>query len=112
MLALILLGLGAVSLGLGGCLGPAGLPLTTAGIGLGVSGLFVLGLWIVFCRDCLLMRFMQRFFGAMALFMLIIVVVLMLVGMVMCATGAVAVAILFALMVGVLTLGLTAFGCP
>ena len=112
MLALILLAFASVSLGIGGCLGPAGLPFTTAGLGLSASGLVVLALWIAFCRDCLLMRFLQRFFGAMALFMLIIAALLMLVGMATCSLGAIAIATLFGAIVGVLSIGIAIIGCP
>ena len=88
------------------------MPLTTTGIGLSVSGLVVLTLWIALCRDCLLMRFLQRFFGAMALLMLIIMAVLMIIGMVLCATGALAIAALFGAMVGVLSIGIAILRCP
>ena len=111
-LALILLAAASVCLGIGGCLGPAGLPLTTTGIGLSVTGLVVLALWIALCRDCLLMRFLQRFFGAMALLMLIIMALLMLVGMAMCAMGALAIAALFGVMVAALSIGIAILGCP
>jgi len=76
------------------------------------TGFIVLALWMLFCRDCKLMRFLQKFFGAMALVMAGISVVLMLIGMVTCAFGAAAVALLFGAIVAALSIGIAALGCP
>jgi hypothetical protein len=110
--ALMLLAVAAVGLAVGGCLGPAGAPFTQWGATLSLTGLAALGLWIAFCHDCVAMRFLRRFFGAMAVMMLIISAVLSLVGMALCAAGAVAVAALLGAIVGVLTMGILIWRCP
>ena len=58
------------------------------------------------------MRFLQRFFGAMALLMLVLVAALSLAGLLPCAGGAAAVAVLFGAMVGVLSVGIGFLRCP
>jgi hypothetical protein len=112
VVAMLLLALAAVGLAVGGCLGPAGLGLMATGTALGVAGLAVLALWIALCRDCLLMRFLQRFFGAMALLMLGLSAVFSLLGLAFPAIGAAAVATLFGAMVGVLSIGIAILRCP
>jgi hypothetical protein len=111
-IALILLALAAVSLAVGGCLGPIGLPIIAQGLTLGAAGLVALALWIAVCRDCRVMRFLQRFFGAMALFMLILAAALSLVGLLPCSGGAAAVAALFGAIVGVVSIGIAILNCP
>ncbi len=112
LLALILLGLASVGLAVGGCLGPAGVALQLTALAFATAGLIVLALWIIFCRDCALMRFLQRFFGAMALLMVIIAAALPLVGMVPCSLGAATVAALFGVIVGTVSIGIGIFQCP
>jgi hypothetical protein len=112
MLALILLGLASVGLAVGGCLGPAGIGLQATALILAASGLVVLTLWIAICRDCMLIRFLQRFFGVMALLMAAVSAALVLVGLFPCSAGAAAVATLFGAMVGVLSIGVGILRCP
>jgi hypothetical protein len=112
LLALILLGLASVGLAVGGCLGPAGIGLQATALTLAATGLIVLALWIAICRDCMLMRFLQRFFGAMALLMAALSAVLALIGLFPCSAGAAAVATLFGAMVGVLSIGIAILKCP
>jgi hypothetical protein len=109
---MVLLAFAAVSLAVGGCLGPAGLGLTATGVALSASGLLLLGIWIAFCRDCTLMRFLQRFFGAMALLMAALAAAFAIIGMFPCSAGAAAVATLFGLMVAELSIGIAILGCP
>ena len=111
-MALLLLGLAAVGLALAGTLGPAGAGLIAPSLALAASGLIMLGLWIFFCRDCAVIRFLQRFFGAMAMLLLLMPAIFILFGFVGAAIGAASVAALFGAMVGVLTLGATIVGCP
>jgi hypothetical protein len=112
LLALILLGLASVGLAVAGCLGPAGIGLQPIALTLAASGLVVLALWIAICRDCLLIRFLQRFFGAMALVMAALAAALALIGMFPCSAGAAAVAALFGVMVGALSIGVAILKCP
>jgi hypothetical protein len=112
ILALALLGLAAVGLAVGGGLGPIGVALSLSAAALGAAGLVMLGLWMALCRDCRLMRFLQRFFGGMAILMLLVAALLLLFGLVLPAAGAVAVAGLFGLIVGVLSVGIAILGCP
>ena len=111
-MALLLLGLAAVGLALAGTLGPAGVGLVAPSLALAASGLIVLGLWIFFCQDCVVIRFLQRFFGAMALLLLLLTAIFILFGFIGAAIGAASVAALFGTMVGALTLGATILGCP
>ena len=92
--------------------GPAGVGLVPPSLALAASGLIVLGLWIFFCRDCVVIRFLQRFFGAMAVLLLLLPAIFVLFGFVGAAIGAASVAALFGAMVGVLTLGAAIVGCP
>lgn len=96
----------------GGCLGPAGIGLQATGLTIAAAGLAALILWIALCRDCMLMRFLQRFFGAMALTLAAISAVLALMGLFTCSAGAAAVAVLFAAIVGVLSAGIAILKCP
>ena len=110
--ALILLAIASVGLAVGGCLGPAGVGIMLTATGIGAVGLIVFALWIAFCGNCALMRFLQRFFGAMALLMLGLSALLALFGMLPCSVGAAAVATLFGAMVGVLSVGIAILRCP
>jgi hypothetical protein len=112
LLALVLLGLASVGLAVGGCLGPAGIGLQLIALTLAVSGLIVLALWMAICGNCIVMRFLQRFFGAMALLMAALSAALALIGMFPCSAGAAAVATLFGVMVGVLSIGIAILKCP
>jgi len=109
---LILLGLASVGFAVGGCLVPAGIGLQFTALILAASGLVVLVLWIAFCRDCMLIRFLQRFFGAMALLMAALSAALALFGLFPCSAGAAAVAALFGVMVGILSIGAAILRCP
>jgi hypothetical protein len=60
----------------------------------------------------MLIRFLQRFFGAMAILMAILSALLALIGMFPCSAGAAAVATLFGVMVGVLSIGAAILKCP
>ena len=111
-LALILLGLASVGLAVGGCLGPAGIGLQVTALTLAAAGLVVLALWIALCRDCKLIRFLQQFFGVMAVVMAALSAALALIGMFPCSAGAAAVAALFGLMVAALSLGVKLLRCP
>lgn len=111
-LALLLLGLASIGLALAGTLGPAGAGLIGPSLALATAGLIVLGLWIIFCRDCPVIRFLQRFFGAMALLLLLLSAIFVLFGLVGASLGAASVAALFGVMVGILTLGAIILRCP
>lgn len=112
LLALLMLGIAGVGLALWGCLGAAGLALLAPALSAATVGLIVLALWIAICRDCPVIRFLQRFFGAMALLLLVLAAIFTLVAMVGCSLGAAAVAALFGTIVGVLTVGAGLVGCP
>jgi hypothetical protein len=112
ILALLLLGIAGVGLSLWGCLGPAGVGWLAIAAGAAASGLALLALWLIFCGDCPTIRFLQRFFGAMALVMLVLTALFVLTGQIGCSLGTAAVAALFGVIVGALTIGAAARQCP
>ena len=101
-----------MGLALGGVLGPAGIGIMATSATIATAGMAVLVLWIIFCRDCLLMRFLQRFFGAMALLLAALSAVFVLLGLIPFSVGASAVAALFGVMVAALSIGIAVLGCP
>jgi hypothetical protein len=93
-------------------MGPLGVGLLVPSLALAAAGLALLILWMALCGNCVIIRFLQRFFGAMALLMLVLAAIFALVGMVGCSIGAAAVATLFGVMVGALSLGAGILKCP
>jgi hypothetical protein len=111
-LAMLLLGLAAIGLALSGVMGPAGVGLIVPSLAFAASGLIVLGLWMIFCRNCPVIRFLQRFFGVMALLLTAMAALFTLIGLIGPGIGAAAVATLFGVMVGMLSLGAGLLKCP
>lgn len=112
LLALFLLGSAGVMLSAWGCLGPAGIPLLPPALVAATSGLIALAAWIFFCRNCAAIRFLQRFFSAMAVLFLILSAIFALVAIPGCGLGAAAVAALLGVIAGALAAGAALIGCP
>jgi hypothetical protein len=108
---LLLAGAGS-GLVLGAAIGLLGVPLlisagVTASIGLGL-----LATWMLQCRDCRAIRYLQRYFYVMGALMVALAGPFVLAGMLGAAAGAGLVAVLFGLIVATLTVGASRLDCP
>jgi Mn2+/Fe2+ NRAMP family transporter len=76
------------------------------------AGLTLLSGWMWHCRDCRAIRYLQRYFAVLGVVLVALAPVLLGVGQPGAAVGAGLNAILFALIVGALTLGANRLDCP
>jgi hypothetical protein len=110
--ALALFALSGITLVAWGCSGGLNplLPLfSSAAV---VTGLILLGLWILLCRDCPAISFLTRFFTSIAGLLAAIAALLVLIGQFGCAQGAAAAALVFLLVAAALRVGGRVIGCP
>lgn len=97
---------------IGAALGLLGVPLLIVAGVTASTGLALLAVWMMQCRDCRAIRYLQRYFLVMAAVLLALSGPFLLAGMVGAAAGAVLVAGLFGLIVAALTVGASRLDCP
>ena len=110
--AIVVLAGAGSGLVLGASLGLLGVPLLIAAGATTAVGIGLLTAWMLQCRDCRAIRYLQRYFMVMGALMVALAGPFLLAGMLGAAAGAGLVAGLFALLVGVLTVGASRFDCP
>lgn len=110
--AIILLAAAGSATVVGAALGLLGVPLLIGAGATAAVGLSLLVAWMVECRDCRAIRYLQRYFAVMGALMVALAGPFLLAGMVGAAAGAGLVAILFGAIVATLTAGATRLDCP
>jgi len=110
--ATLVLATAGSGLALGAALGLLGLPLLIAAAATTAVGIGLLTAWMVQCRDCRAIRYLQRYFIVMGALMVALAGPFLAAGMLGTAAGAGLVAGLFGLIVGVMTIGANRFDCP
>lgn len=110
--AIIVLAAAGSATVVGAALGLLGVPLLIGAGATAAVGLSLLVAWMVECRDCRAIRYLQRYFGVMSALMVALAGPFLLAGMVGAAAGAGLVAILFAAIVATLTAGASRLDCP
>ena len=109
--AILVLATAGSSLVLGASLGLLGVPLLIAAGATAAVGLALLTAWMVQCRECRAIRYLQRYFMVMGALMIALAGPFLVAGMLGAAAGAGLVAGLFGLIAGVLTVGANRFDC-
>jgi hypothetical protein len=113
LLGAILMLAGAGSgLVVGAAIGLLGVPLLIAAGVTASIGLALMTGWMLECRDCRAIRYLQRYFLVMGALMVALAGPFLLAGMVGAAVGAGLVAALFGLIVATLTAGASRLDCP
>jgi hypothetical protein len=76
------------------------------------AGLALLGAWILTCRDCRAIRYLQRYFAVLSALLLALVPSFFVVGLPGAAAGALLNVLLFLGIVAVLSVGARRLDCP
>ncbi|TRW47651.1 PKD domain-containing protein [Georgenia yuyongxinii] len=112
ILALLLIAVAAVLFFAWACGGFLAFGAFSAATTAASAGLVLLGLWIALCRDCTAIRVLIDWATKLVVVALVAAAILALIGLPMCAMGALIVAGLLGVVLGVLNLGRGIIGCP